>query len=299
MSKPSPFAVKLLGFPTTLGLPHRAVRHGPEALRAAGLVPHLAKLGTSVTDLGDLPLREGLVADPVSVRLAKTVDAARHQANHWLTHHRPGSLMMTLGGDHSTSLGTIWALSQLGQPFDVVWIDAHGDFNIRETSPTGNTHGMVLSLAAGLMPDDAPKMVSPAQLKLWGVRDLDPGERLLLQRERVEVLSPDQTRVDPAALVRSLQPNVFLSFDIDSVDPAEAPGTMVPVSGGYRVQEALELVSLISRHRNLVAVDIVEFHPDYDRRDRTANLALAVARTAVAGQIAYATAKAEGSAVNY
>jgi arginase len=278
-------AIQVLGFPTTLGLPRQARQHGPEALRAAGLIQRLARIDTPVIDLGNLPLAPGQVADPVPVRIHKVVEAAGRQADLWLHHHRPGDLMVTVGGDHTTSLGTIWALSRLGTPFDVVWIDAHGDFNILETSPSGNPHGMVLALACGLMPAYLPRLIPPSALHLLGVRNLDPGERELLARERVEVLTPAETRHEWERVVGRLKPYVFLSFDIDAVDPEEAPGTMTPVPGGFHRHEALELVAYIARRRRLLAVDLVEFHPDLDQTDRTLGLALDLLTAAVSGQV--------------
>jgi arginase len=277
-------AIQLLGFPTTLGLPRRAARHAPAALRQAGILTQLQQIQPAAADLGDLPLAEGRPEDSADMRVRKVVDAARRQADHWLAVHRPGDLMLTMGGDHSTSLGTLWALQRMGHDFDVVWIDAHGDFNIMETSPTGNPHGMVLALASGLMPAYMRKVVDPASLHLWGIRDLDPGERLLLQRERVEVLSPDETRRQWERVVLRLKPNVFLSFDMDAVEPDQAPGTMTPVPNGFHRHEALDLVAYLARHRHLLALDLVELHPDQDRQDLTVNLAVEVASTAVSGQ---------------
>ncbi len=279
-----PMAIQVLGFPTTLGLPRNAVRHAPEALREAGLIPSLQRLAGSVEDLGDLPLDAGNRQEPVSMQVHKVVEAARRQADLWVRMHKPGHLMLTVGGDHTTSLGTIWALHRMGQPFDVVWIDAHGDFNIMETSPSGNVHGMVLALACGLLPDYMPAVTSPADLHLWGIRDLDPGERDLLVRERVEVLDPAQTRHQWDRIVSRLKPNILLSFDLDSCDPADAPGTMTPVPGGFHRQEALEMVAYLARQRRVVALDLVELHPDYDPEHVTTRLAHDVAATVVTAQ---------------
>lgn len=282
-------AIQLLGFPTTLGLPHKYHEYGPDALRRAGLVPMLEALGETVEDLGDLPLEPGTNAVPVITRVQKVVDAARRQAEYWQKVLRPGNLMMTLGGDHSTSLGTIWALSAMGRTFDVVWIDAHGDYNVLETSPSGNVHGMVLSLAVGLMPLFLHQLVGTECLHFWGIRSVDPGEQVLLERSHATLADPDQVRRRKDALIDRLKPDVFLSFDIDSVDPSEAPGTRTPVPGGFTRAEALDLVDRLSRRRNLVALDIVEFHPDRDQNALTLNLALAVARTAIANQLARRT----------
>ncbi len=273
--------IHVLGFPTTLGLPRHAVRHAPEALRATGLLDFLGQLDSRVIDHGDMALPPGLRSDPVPVRIAKVVEAARRQQQHWQRVARPGDLLLTIGGDHSTSLGTIMALAALGYDFDVVWVDAHGDFNTVETSPSGNPHGMVLALATGLLPDAMDGVIRPDRLRLWGIRDLDPGERRLLSEARVEVVSPAEVRARRAELLAGLRPNVFVSFDIDSVDPAEAPGTMTPVPGGFTRDEAVSLVADIVRGRNLLALDVVEFHPDRDEGDATGRLAHAVIRAAL------------------
>jgi arginase len=273
--------IQLLGYPTTLGLPRRAVRHAPEVLRASGLISSLRRFDPQVVDHGDAELPPGLTSDEASVRVAKVVAAARRQRDHWLRVARPGDLLLTIGGDHSTSLGTIAALTALGYDFDVVWVDAHGDFNIIETSPSGNPHGMVLSLATGLLPDAMERVIAPSRLHLWGIRDLDPGERRLLQAERVEALSPDEVRTRGNRILEGLKPNIFLSFDIDSVDPSEAPGTMTPVPGGFTRSEALALVSSIVKGRRLLALDLVEFHPDRDVAGLTERLAHDVLQAAL------------------
>lgn len=278
-------AIELLGFPTTLGLPRLAHRHAPEAVRNAGLIGTLERHDLSVTDLGDMELLPGVPADSADERVRKVVQAAEAQSGLWLQRHQPGNLMLTVGGDHSTSLGTIMALSRMGHNFDVVWIDAHGDFNILETSPSGNPHGMVLALACGLMPSFMPGLISPGSLRLWGIRDLDPGEQRLLTREHVEVLNPDQVRHERDRIFKRLKPSVLLSFDIDSVEPSEAPGTMTPVPGGFHRYEALGLVAQLARERNLLAVDIVECHPDQDRHNLTTSLAVQVAQAAALGQV--------------
>ncbi|OTA41460.1 MAG: hypothetical protein A6D92_06470 [Symbiobacterium thermophilum] len=99
------------------------------------------------------------------------------------------------------------ALAALGYDFDVVWVDAHGDFNTVETSPSGNPHGMVLALATGLLPDAMDGVIRPDRLRLWGIRDLDPGERRLLSEARVEVVSPAEVRARRAELLAGLRPN--------------------------------------------------------------------------------------------
>lgn len=275
--------VQLLGMPTTLGLPRQALQHAPEALRSLGLVRSLERFGVRVEDLGDLPLPSN-PANAADGGIQSVVETAYRQAKFWLERQVAGDLMLTIGGDHSASLGTIWALHKMGRPFDVVWIDAHGDFNVAETSPTGNAHGMVLSLACGLIPNAMSRIVESKALHLWGIRDLDVGESRLLASQQIAVYSPDAVRAQWTELIESLGPNVYISFDIDSVEPAEAPGTLTPVPGGFSRREALKLVADIARQRDVVALDIVECHPDQDSGHLTTNLAIAVAQTVVANQ---------------
>lgn len=277
-------AIQLLGFPTTLGLPRDVDRHAPEVLRESGLIRRMHALGHQVIDHGDMALLDGRVADSPAERVRRVVKAAERQRDHWLKVHRSGDLLFTIGGDHSTSLGTIWALRAMEHDFDVIWVDAHGDYNVMETSPSGNPHGMVLAMAAGLFPGLLPRLVSPDRLKLWGIRDLDTGERDLLRQTGVEVLSPEQFRQNREQIIGRLKPSVLLSFDIDSVDPADAPGTMTPVPGGFRREEALQLAAAVARQRRILALDLVEYHPDQDRANMTARLALDVVQAAISGQ---------------
>lgn len=277
--------IELLGFPTTLGIPRPDKRHAPEVLRGSGLIELLHKHASALADLGDMSLLPGLVADSWPDRVQKVVDTAHQQVALWQQHHEADSLMLTVGGDHSTALGTLLALAARGEEFDVIWIDAHGDFNTLATSPSGNPHGMVLSLACGLLPTYLGAHLHPSQLHLWGIRDLDEGERRLLEHHKVEVLTPDQVRDQTEAIIANLKPNVYLSFDVDSVDPAEAPGTGTPVPNGFTSKEALHLVRRIAQTKQVLALDLVEFHPDKDQNDLTRDLSMAVIQTVIEEQL--------------
>jgi arginase len=272
--------VQLRGFPTALGMPRLVSEAGPAALRRLGLIQTLERI-LEVTDLGDLAVERSVVGGGADQLLRRVIAAAHWQVRAFTKTYDADALPITLGGDHTTSLGTILALDQLGLPFDVVWLDAHGDFNMPSTSPSGNPHGMVLALLAGLTPY-LPPIVSPSRLHLWGVRDLDPEERCLLKVLGVEVRDVAATRAEWPTLLGSLHRNVLLSFDCDCCQPDVAPGTMTPVANGFERAEVLHIVQRIAETRRVLALDVVELHPDRDREDRTAELArdviLAVAR---------------------
>jgi arginase len=282
---------QLLGFPTALGLPRFVSEEGPAALRRLGLVQALEHV-VEVTDLGDLAVERPEAGDRGDRLLRRVIAAARRQARAFTAAYAADSLSITLGGDHTTSLGTALALTHLGLSFDVVWLDAHGDFNTPITSPSGNPHGMVLALLTGLTPY-LSQAVPPWRLHLWGVRDLDPAERCLLEALGVDVRDLAATRAGWPELLRSVGRDVLLSFDCDCCQPGVAPGTMTPVANGFEHAEVLRMVRLIGSTRRVLALDVVELHPDLDRHDRTARLArdviLAVARAQAGSRAAAPT----------
>jgi arginase len=163
---------QILGFPTALGLPRTVSEEGPAALRRLGLVQALEHV-LEVTDLGDLAVESPDTGARVDGLLQQVVAAARRQARAFTQAYGADSLPITLGGDHTTSLGTAVALNELCLSYDVVWLDAHADFNTPITSPSGHPHGMVLALLAGLTPY-LPQTVPPWRLHLWGYATSTP-----------------------------------------------------------------------------------------------------------------------------
>jgi arginase len=262
---------QLLGFPTALGLPRSVWEEGPSALRRLGLVEALERI-LDVTDLGDLSVERPEPGAGVDRLLRRVMSTARRQARAFIRAHTAEALPITLGGDHTTSLGTALALTQLGLSFDVVWLDAHGDFNTPITSPSGNPHGMVLALLAGLT-RYLPQTVAPWRLHLWGVRDLDAGERSLLEALGVDIRDVTATRAEWPELLRPVSRDVLVSFDCDCCQPEVAPGTMTPAANGFERAEVLRLVRRIGQTRRVLALDVVELHPDRDHEDRTVELA--------------------------
>jgi arginase len=246
---------QLLGFPTVLGIPRPVSEAGPSALRRLGLVQSLEQI-LEVTDLGDLAVERPEVGDRVDRLLRRVITAAHRQARAFTHAYAADSLPITVGGDHTTSFGTVLALTQLGLSFDVVWLDAHGDFNTPITSPSGNPHGMVLALLAGLTPY-LPQAVAPCRLHLWGVRDLDPGERSLLTALGVDVRDVAETRAEWPGLLRAIGRDILVSFDCDCCQPDVTPGTMTPVANGFERAEVLRMVRQIGEASTTALVQMM------------------------------------------
>jgi arginase len=199
---------------------------------------------------------------------------------------------VTIGGDHSISLGTIAGvaaglrlLSEPAPPLWVVWIDAHPDLNTHWTSPSGNPHGMVLAALLGeghpLLVGDGP-VLSPDHVVLVGVRAIDPGEHEYLKRTPLlRVSTPAAVRAEgPQRLATRIAQDVaraggrlYVSFDLDAVDPSAAPGVSTPVPHGLQPAEVLELLDALAHSGLLVGADVVEYNPAKDRERATARLA--------------------------
>lgn len=267
-------SIKLAGFPTNLGFPAPQRRRAPAVLRELGAVANLAAIAP-VQDLGDLPLPAGETLPRGDALLRQVLAEGQRQADWLRRRHRKEDLWVTLGGDHSTSLGTALGLHQAGYDFDVVWVDAHADFNTPATSPSGNPHGMVLALLGGLTPL-LPAAVAPGRMYILGARAIDPGEQELLARHGVHVFGVAAALANRDAILRRLGARVFLSLDMDALDPALAPAVRTPVPGGFTLEQARFLVAAIGTRRHLLAIDLVEYYPDLDPDGRTGAAAVAL-----------------------
>lgn len=277
-------AVHVVGAPLDLGQTVRGTDVGPAALRYAGLVGRILELGLQVVDFGnvDSPQATHLTGQDVVPAIAEVCRQLRDRVEASV---KSGAVALTLGGDHSVAIGSVSGTLAAG-PVGLLWIDAHGDFNTPETSPTGNVHGMPLAVLLGrgdarLLDVCRGRQVSPEHVAIVGVRDLDRREREELRRAGVAVFTMRDIdergmgRVAREALERVRGPGrVHVSLDIDALDPVEAPGTATMVPGGLGYREAHLLLEVIADERLLSSMDVVEVNPMLDVRNRTAKTAV-------------------------
>lgn len=276
----------IMGVPTLLGIPAVASTRGPRQLRRQGLLDALLQAGCTPSDHGDVTVPSAVPGEMPArsaALLGQVLEVAEQQSDLVVRHWRHGDLLLTLGGDHTTAIGSIMGLRKAGADFDVLWVDAHADFNTPETSPSGNPHGMPLALLCGLT-SLMPGCLQPDRLRLLGIRDVDPGEGELLRQHRVFVAGVTETMKRLDTIIEGLGERVFISFDLDSVDPSLSPGVSTPVPGGFSVEQALAIVRAVAERRQLVGLDIVELNPERDQEDRSAEIGVAVAREAVLAQ---------------
>ena len=181
--------VAIIGAPLDLGAGRRGVDMGPSAIRYAGLNDRLVKAGIEVEDYGNVEaaLAETKASGAERVRfLDEILETCRRIAGEVETARAEGLLPLVLGGDHSVAIGTLSGLA-VSAPGGVLWLDAHGDLNTPETTPSGNVHGMPLAAALGLCGGEFARdglrlpAVDPARVALVGVRSLDPGEQAVVR----------------------------------------------------------------------------------------------------------------------
>lgn len=288
--------IGLIGVATASGASVRGCGMGPEALRVAGLIEALIDLGHEVGDHGDLRRPQpDISTNPSSWRLpdqrkADVLDLAARvsDAGHALL--ESGDFPVFLGGDHSIAMGTVSAVARYclprQRPVHVLWIDAHADYNTPETSPSGNLHGMPLALLCGEPGfDDSFKgdwlgRIDPRNVTIFGARSVDREERRLVQARGVEVI--DMRRIDHLGVVAALQKvidkarqenaHLHVSFDVDSLDPAIAPGGGTLVPGGLSYREAHLVMEMLHDSGVVGSLDVVELNPFLDHGGKSATL---------------------------
>jgi arginase len=284
-------SIRIIGVPVDLGQEQRGVDLGPGALRYAGISDRLAGLGYRVEDIGNIevPVRDVLTGEreqhylPSIRRVCEAVYQAGRRAV------EEGFIPVFMGGDHSMALGSIGGVTH-HEPAGVIWIDAHGDFNTPQTSPSGNIHGMVLAALLGQgfvelvqVGRQGPKL-QVSDVVMIGIRELDPQERLRLRESGItaytmrDVDERGMGSVAREALERLEHlPRLHVSLDLDGLDPMEVPGVGTTSPGGLTYREAQLLMEIIADSRRLASLDIVEINPILDHRNQTAKIAVELA----------------------
>jgi arginase len=293
--------IAIIGAPLDLGAGRRGVDMGPSAIRYAGLEARLDALGYDSFDWGNVQTAVAEATtegDPHARFLNEIKEACNHVAHRVADAVRSGVVPIVLGGDHSVALGTLGGLASVRGAGGVLWIDAHGDLNTPETSPSGNVHGMPLAAALGVAGDAFANdswplpALDPARVALIGVRSLDEGERELVHELGIFVATMtdlDRRGVEPV-LREALEqvqgaPFVHVSLDMDVVDPDVAPGVGTPVRGGLSYREAHLAMELIAEAGVVGSLEVVEVNPILDRENATGRLAVELAASAFGARI--------------
>jgi arginase len=285
--------IRIIGVPMDLGQSRRGVDMGPSALRVAGLQSRLKALGYAVEDIGNVSVKqpeEQHYGEKHAKYLHEIAETCRGLAEITERALAEGYFPLILGGDHSMAVGSFSGVShffhQQSKRIGYLWLDAHGDMNTPESSPSGNIHGMPL---ASLIGYGAPELVELLGYKpkvearnvaLVGVRDLDAKERRLIKDSGVHVFTMRdidergmrEVMTEALRFVSDDTAGVGVSLDMDFVDPTDAPGVGTPVRGGVTYRESHLAMEMIADSKAMVSLEIVEINPVIDLHNKTALL---------------------------
>ncbi len=298
--------IQIIGVPSDLGANMRGANMAPSAIRIADLHQKISVLGYKVHDRGDLhvPIRDTLSAESVMLRhLEEIRSICETLADEVYTALKQARLPIVLGGDHSIGIGTISGVSRFyrekKENMGLVWVDAHADMNTHDTSPSGNIHGMPLSVVLGKGHDRltgisgfTPK-VAPENVALVGIRTLDglekeackqSGVRYFTMRE-IDERGMHSVMKEAIEVASRNTGGIHVSFDIDGIDPLYAPGVSTPVTGGISYREAHLALEMLADTGKLNSMEFVELNPMTDLVHKTAQLTVELIQSALGKSI--------------
>jgi arginase len=277
-----------------LGASRRGVDMGPSALRVAGLQARIKQLGHQVEDIGNISVKqpeEMSYGEKRAKYLGEIAEACKDLAEAVQKSLEEHMLPLVLGGDHSIAAGSISGVAahfrkEEKKQVGFLWLDAHGDMNTPESSPSGNVHGMPLASIMGYGPPELVELmgfkpkVEPQNIVLVGIRDLDSQEKKLVKKSGVHVLTMRdidergmrEVMSDALKYAMDDTDGIAVSLDMDFVDPSDAPGVGTPVRGGVTYREAHLAMEMIADSEAMVSLEIVEINPVIDEHNRTALL---------------------------
>ena len=299
--------IAIIGVPQDLGASRRGVDMGPSAIRVAGLHRILSKkLNYEVIDYGNIKCHdiaehfESIAFDPKLRHLDQIIETSKLLKGTIENALSNNCFPVVLGGDHSLNIGTLAGLkSHRKDKIGMLWIDAHGDFNIPETSPSGNIHGMPFAVALGKGCKELVEVggyfqkIQPRNAVLLGARNLDGEEQNRIRKSEISVFTMEDIDrrgiceiTEEAVEIATRETDALhLSLDMDALDPQEAPGVGTPVRGGLTYREAHTAMEIVSASRRLFSLEVVEVNPILDIRNTTAEVAAELVESALGKRI--------------
>jgi arginase len=285
--------IRIIGVPMDLGASRRGVDMGPSALRVAGLQARIKQLGHQVEDIGNISVKQAeemSYGEKRAKYLSEIADACKDLGAIVEKSLEESMLPVVLGGDHSIAAGTLSGVAahfkKKEKKIGLIWLDAHGDINTPESSPSGNVHGMPLAAAMGYGATELVELqgfkpkVEPQNISLVGIRDLDSQEKKLAKKSGVHVFTMRdidergmrEVMSDALKYAMDDTDGISVSLDMDFVDPSDAPGVGTPVRGGVTYREAHLAMEMIADTEAMVSLEIVEINPVIDEHNTTALL---------------------------
>lgn len=285
--------ISIIGLPLDMGASKLGTRLGPEAIRIAGLIERLEAMNYSIEDLGNVIVRSEykLVRSPDNLNHLSIVRDANDSLSKIVDRIiKRDRLPLILGGDHSSVLGSVKGVLNNYERPGIIYFDAHGDINTEKTTPTGNIHGMPIASLMGMgdkrlqSVGETRRKLKPENIVYIGLRDLDPGERIVIRElgiraysvQDIDRIGIEEVMDEAIKYITRDTDAIHVSFDVDCLDPKVAPGTGVKVLGGLNFREAKIALELTSQIENICSVEFVEVNPLLDDQNETAEVATAL-----------------------
>ena len=279
--------INVIGVPLKYGCDRDGVQFGPATLRENGIIDIIKRHGHNVHDMGDvyIPHREPedkFIDHPKMKYLNTVAEINSNLANNVYCSLKGKSFPFIIGGDHALGAGSIAGASKFFKELAVIWVDAHGDINTNETSPSGNIHGMPLASSMNIGHQTLTNIyfegqkVKPENVYIFGGRDIDSGEFAIADEFNLNMYTMEVIRergLDNVLkeIIKKIKASnvdgVHLSFDIDVLDPSIVPGTGTPVTEGFSMEEGKEVFTILLGEKIITSMDFVELNPKIDNED--------------------------------
>ncbi len=283
MSHSSNGKISLLGYACDLGTSQPGTEQGPEHIISSQQMHRLNHLINDYECFYPTGHAYGIEALPflhdINGRIATTTENLTRAGRHFIT----------LGGDHSSAIGT-WSGASSGiakrGELGLIWVDAHMDSHTPETTPSDNIHGMPLAVLLGYgdpsltsVRTSSPK-IKPGHVCLIGVRSYEPEEKNLLEQLNVRIFYMEEIKErgievvlnEALAIATTGTAGFGISFDLDAIDPTEAPGVGTPAPDGLSSNQLFSALKLWNNHPQLIGLEIAEFNPTRDKNHQTENI---------------------------
>lgn len=285
--------IDFIGVPLFYGCDRKGVEKGPDKLREKSAI-EVIRNHMEVYDLGNIYAPDACDEDKFICHskmkyLQEIADINTNLAHQVYLSLHAGNFPLVIGGDHALGLGSISGVSKHFDNIAVVWIDAHGDINTPETSPSGNVHGMPLSAAMGVGYSTLRNLyfegrkVKPKNVHIIGVRDLDEGEVMLAKEENINLYTMEEIKEKGLSavldkMIRKIKGShvdaVHMSFDLDAMDGELVPGTGLPIPDGFTEDQVKDIFKSLLDTGLVSSMDLVELNPVLDKGDTTADLSI-------------------------
>ncbi len=306
--------IKLIEVPSEIGAGSRGASLGIEAIKIAAL-DFMSSFFVHFPS-EKIPSENKILFEPIDSPYAKRVKGiilmydkiAKAVSDTIKNNFFP----VVLSGDHSNAGATIAGI-KMAKPnskLGIIWIDAHADLHTPYTTPSGNMHGMPLATAINEDNEDcavheldeetkkqwdylknigkiAPKVL-PEDVVIISLRDYEKEEKHLIDKLGMKVITTNEVRrKGPENIVRSVIrylsdcTDIYVSFDVDSLDSSISRGTGTPVSNGLREREAEDLISKFMQNRKICCFEITEVNPTLDKENLMAEIAFNILQRSV------------------